>query len=71
VRDKNGDVWTAGMSTDLIYRFNMSRGQFTNYLLPTIGANIRKIDADNSKIVPAIWVAEVHRGKIAKIEPQE
>lgn len=71
VRDKNGDVWTAGMSTDLIYRFNMSTGQFTNYLLPTIGANIRKIDADNSKIVPAIWVAEVHRGKIAKIEPQE
>ena len=71
VRDKQGDVWTAGMSTDLVYRLNPSTGEFTQYLLPTLGANIRKVDADSSASVPAIWVAEVHRGKIAKVEPQE
>ena len=59
------------MSTDLVYRLNPSTGEFMQYLLPTLGANIRKVDADSSASVPAIWVAEVHRGKIAKVEPQE
>ena len=69
VRDRNGDVWTAGMSTDYVYRLNPQSGSFTSYLLPTLSANIRKIDVDNSTNPLAIWVAEVHRGKIAKIEP--
>jgi len=67
--DKNGDAWTAGMSTDLILRLDPESGKFTEYMLPTVNANIRHIDVDNSKSPVAVWVAEVHQGKIAKIEP--
>jgi streptogramin lyase len=67
--DKNGEAWTAGMSTDLIVRLKPKTGEFTEYLLPTLDANIRHIDVDNSKSRVAVWVAEVHQGKIAKIEP--
>jgi virginiamycin B lyase len=67
--DKKGDVWTAGMSTDLILRLDPRTGQFVEYMLPTVDANIRHIDVDNSSNPIAVWVAEVHKGKIAKIEP--
>jgi streptogramin lyase len=67
--DKNGDAWTAGMSTDLILRLDHKTGEFTEYMLPTVNANIRHIDVDNSTSPIAVWVAEVHQGKIAKIEP--
>jgi virginiamycin B lyase len=68
-KDKHGDVWTAGMSTDLILRLDPRTGQFVEYMLPTVDANIRHIDVDNSSNPIAVWVAEVHQGKIAKIEP--
>lgn len=68
IQDKNGDVWTGGMSTDYVYRLNPQTGKFTEYLLPTLNANIRKIDVDNSTNPVSIWVAEVHQGKIAKLE---
>lgn len=67
--DKSGDAWTAGMSTDLILRLDRMTGKFTEYMLPMVDANIRHIDIDNSKSPVAVWVAEVHKGKIAKIEP--
>lgn len=67
--DKNGEAWTAGMSTDLILRLDPKTGKFTEYMLPTVDANIRHIDVDNSASPVAVWVAEVHQGKIAKIEP--
>jgi len=68
-KDKHGDVWSAGMSTDLILRLDPRTGQFVEYMLPTVDANIRHIDVDNSSNPIAVWVAEVHQGKIAKIEP--
>jgi streptogramin lyase len=69
VRDKTGDVWTVGMSTDYVYRLNPGTGVFTEYLLPTLSANMRRVDVDNSTTPVTIWVAEVHRGRLAKIEP--
>lgn len=68
-RDRNGDVWTVGMSTDYVYRLNPTTGAFTYYLLPTLSANLRRVDIDNSTTPLAVWVAEVHQGKLAKIEP--
>jgi streptogramin lyase len=53
----------------LILRLNPRTGQFVEYVLPTLEANIRHFDVDNSSNLVAVWVAEVHRGKIAKIEP--
>jgi streptogramin lyase len=66
--DKNGYVWSGGMSTDYVYRLDPKTGKFTDYLLPTLNANIRKVDVDNSSDPVAIWVAEVHQGKIARVE---
>ena len=54
---------------DLILRLNPKTGQFVQYMLPTLDANIRHIDVENSSNSIAVWVAEVHQGKIAKIEP--
>ena len=67
--DKNGDAWTSGMGADMVDRLDPRTGNFTEYLLPTVNANIRHIDVDNSRSPVAVWVAEVHQGKIAKIEP--
>jgi virginiamycin B lyase len=67
--DKNGDAWTSGMGADLVDRLDPKTGKFTEYMLPTVNANIRHIDVDNSGSRVAVWVAEVHQGKIAKIEP--
>ena len=69
--DKNGDAWTSGMGADLVLRLDRKTGTFTEYMLPTVNANIRHIDVDNSASPVAVWVAEVHQGKIAKIEPLE
>jgi virginiamycin B lyase len=67
--DKTGEAWTSGMGADLVDRLDPKSGKFTEYLLPTVNANIRHIDIDNSSTPIAVWVAEVHQGKIAKIEP--
>jgi len=67
--DKNGEAWTSGMGADLVDRLDLKTGQFTEYMLPTVNANIRHIDVDDSTSPVAVWVAEVHQAKIAKVEP--
>jgi virginiamycin B lyase len=67
--DKNGDAWTSGMGADLVDRLDHKTEKFVEYMLPTVNENIRHIDIDNSTTPVGVWVAEVHQGKIAKIEP--
>src|SRR5579872_709973 len=67
--DKSGEAWTSGMGADLVDRLDSKTGKFIEYFLPTVNANVRHIDIDNSTTPIAVWVAEVHQGKIAKIEP--
>ena len=69
VRDKAGYVWAGGMSSDLVTRLDPRTGQFRMYLLPHQGANIRRVDVDNSTTPPTFWVGENHQAKIAKVEP--
>jgi virginiamycin B lyase len=71
VCDKNGDLWTGGMTTDLVTRFNPQTGQYFKYLLPNLGVNIRRVDVDNSTPQPVFWVGENHLAKIAKIQALE
>jgi len=71
VPDKRGNVWTGSMSSDLITRLDPKTGKFTFYLLPTLGANVRRVDVDNSGPLPVFWVGENHQAKIAKVEPLE
>lgn len=71
VVDKNGEVWAGGMKTDYIFRLNSATGQITEYLLPTVNVNIRRIDADSSTTPVSVWLGENHQAKIARIEPLE
>ncbi len=71
VCDKHGNLWTGSMSTDLVTRFNPQTGEYTRYLLPRLGTNVRRVDVDNSASPPIFWVGENHHGKIAKLEPLE
>ena len=69
--DKNGDVWAGGMSTDYVYRLNPKNGEWREYLLPTLGGEIRDIKVDDSGKSVKVWVPLVHAGVIAEIEPIE
>lgn len=68
MRDKLGNVWTGGMSTDFVYRLDPKTSQWTAYLLPTRNAEIRWITVDSSTTPVTIWIPEVHRGKIARLQ---
>ena len=59
------------MHTDFIFRLNPESGEVTEYLLPTLEANIRRIDVDNSTNPVAVWIGENHQAKLAKLEPLE
>jgi virginiamycin B lyase len=67
--DTKGLVWTGGMTTDLVTRLNPETGEITQYLLPTLGANIRRADVDNSTKYPSFIVGENHKAKIAIVQP--
>jgi virginiamycin B lyase len=70
-RDKNGDVWSGAMSTDYVHRLNPKTGEWHEYLLPTLGGEMRDIKIDNSHGALEVWVPLVHAGILAKIEPLE
>ena len=67
--DKEGWVWTGAMSSDFITRFNPRTREFRKYLLPRVGANVRRVDVDNTGARPVFWVGENHQAKLAKVEP--
>ena len=69
--DKNGEAWSGGMSSDYVFRLNPKNGEWKLYLLPTWEPEIRGIDVDdfNIKAPVTVWIPELHRGKLAKVEP--
>jgi virginiamycin B lyase len=69
VPDAKGLVWTGGMVTDLVTRLNPATGEVTQYLLPTLGANIRRADVNNLTEHPSFVVGENHQAKIAVVQP--
>jgi streptogramin lyase len=68
VIDKNGDIWTGGMSTDRVARVNSQTGETIEYLMPH-PINIRRVDVDNSTNPPTFWVGNNHGASIVKVEP--
>jgi len=57
------------MLTDLVTRLNPKTGEMIQYLLPTLGANIRRADVDNATKYPSFVVGENHQAKIAIVQP--
>ena len=71
VRDNNGDVWSGAMSTDYVHRLNPKTGEWREYMLPTLGGEMRDIKIEGAGATPKVWVPLVHAGILAKIEPLE
>ena len=68
--DRHGNIWTAGMLTDYVFRLNPNTGAITKYLAPTVNMNVRRINVDRAER-PAVWIGENHHGRILKVEPLE
>jgi hypothetical protein len=57
------------MLSDLVTRFNPKTGEFIHYLLPSEGANIRRVEVDNATEPASFLAGENHRAKIAFVQP--
>ncbi|HXQ52541.1 MAG TPA: carboxypeptidase regulatory-like domain-containing protein [Stellaceae bacterium] len=68
IADKDGNIWTGGMSTDRVVRIDMKTGETTAYLLPR-ETNIRRVIVDNSTEPPTFWTGGHHTASILKLEP--
>ena len=68
ILDKNGEVWSGGMTTDRVVRLDPKSGQFVEYLLPR-STNIRRVFVDNSTTPVTFWVGSNHGASIVKLEP--
>ena len=66
--DKNGEIWTGGMSSDRAVRVNPKTGQTVEYLLPR-GTNMRSVWLDESTSPPAFWTGNNHGASLVKVEP--
>ena len=50
-------------------RLNPTSGRVIQYLLPTLAANIRRIDVDSRSNPIAVWIGAHHQAKLVRIEP--
>ena len=68
VVDKNHMVWICLMNSDRIAKFNPKTEQFTEYPLPSLGSDVRRLDVDNSTNPPSLWIPYTGVNKIARME---
>ena len=66
--DKNGELWTGGMTTDRVVRLNPKTGEAVEYLLPR-ETNIRRVFVDNSTTPVTFWTGSNHGAAVVKVEP--
>jgi streptogramin lyase len=66
--DKNGEIWTGGMSTDRVVRLDPKTGAAVEYLMPS-GTNMRTVYVDNSTTPVTFWVGSNHAHALVKVEP--
>ncbi|MGH9560149.1 MAG: hypothetical protein ACRD3S_01735, partial [Terracidiphilus sp.] len=66
--DKNHMVWIAAEDTDSVFKFNPFTEKFTEYRLPSLGADLRCVSVDNSTDPPTVWVPYFQTSKIARIQ---
>jgi virginiamycin B lyase len=67
VWDKNGDAWTAGMSSDRVVKIDTKSGATTEYMLPRT-TNSRRVYIDNSTTPVTFWTGSNHGASIVKLE---
>jgi streptogramin lyase len=67
VVDRNGEVWTGGMTTDRVTRLDPKTGQAVDYFLPK-DTNIRRVYVDNTTTPVSFWTGSNHGASIVKVE---
>jgi virginiamycin B lyase len=65
--DKNGELWTGGMSSDRVVRVDLKAGTAVEYLMPR-GTNMRTVYVDNSTTPVTFWVGSNHAHALLKVE---
>ncbi len=68
--DKNGELWTGGMSSDRVVRLDPKSGTAIEYLMPT-ATNMRTLYVDNSTTPVTFWVGSNHAHALVKVEPAD
>jgi streptogramin lyase len=68
--DKNGELWTGGMTTDRVVRLDPKTGQTIEYLMPN-DTNIRRVFIDDSTTPVTFWTGGNHTAQIVRVEPQD
>ncbi len=68
--DKNGELWTGGMTTDRVVRLDPKTGESVEYQLPR-NTNMRRMFVDNTTARPTFWVGSNHGASIVRVEPQD
>jgi virginiamycin B lyase len=66
--DKNGELWTGGMTTDRVVRLNPKTNETVEYMLAR-DTNMRRMFVDNTTARPTFWVGSNHGASIVKVEP--
>ena len=66
--DKNGMVWVPPMNADRMYKFNPTTEQFTTFMLPTRGTDLKHVSVDDSTNPPTVWLAYNRSNKIARLQ---
>ena len=68
--DRNGELWTGGMTTDRVVRLDPKTGQGIEYPLAR-DTNMRHMFVDNTTSPVTFWVGSNHGASIVKVEPQD
>jgi streptogramin lyase len=68
VWDKQGELWTGGMTTDRVVRLDPKTEQSVEYLMPR-DTNIRRVFVDESTSPVTFWTGSNHGASIVKVEP--
>ena len=66
--DRNGEIWTGGMTTDRVVRLDPKTNQAVEYFLPK-DTNIRRVYVDNTTTPVTFWTGSNHGASIVKGEP--
>jgi streptogramin lyase len=66
--DNNSELWSGGMTSDRVLRFDPLTGQAIEYLLPR-PTNIRRVFVDNSTHPVTFWAGNNHGAEIVRLQP--
>jgi streptogramin lyase len=62
----DNDIWFTDFNNNSLWRYDATSGDFTQFVVPTPGANPYDVAVDGNGIV---WFTEFHRDQIGRLDP--